>query len=116
MRLIVRAEAEAELVEAIDWYEACDAGLGSDFLRCIDLCLERILRHPESYSVVQGGLVELTLVKAGDSRSAIRVHPRASQEDAEGRVGIDQFQERWRTMRLPEEKGTHSPVRMLSQL
>ena len=52
MRLIVRAEAEAELVEAIDWYEARDAGLESDFLRCIDSCFERILRHPESYSVV----------------------------------------------------------------
>ena len=52
MRLIVRPEAESELLESIDWYETRDPGLGSDFLRCIDSCFERILRHPESYPIV----------------------------------------------------------------
>ncbi|MCF6313531.1 MAG: hypothetical protein L3J39_13885 [Verrucomicrobiales bacterium] len=28
MKLIIRPEAEDELLEAIDWYEACNPGLG----------------------------------------------------------------------------------------
>jgi plasmid stabilization system protein ParE len=52
MKLIVRPEAEAELLQAIDWYESRGRGLGADLLRCVDACLERILRHPEAYPVV----------------------------------------------------------------
>ncbi len=53
MKLIVRPEAEAELLEAIDWYEVRNPGLGSDLFRCVDSCFQRIIRHPESYPVVQ---------------------------------------------------------------
>lgn len=52
MKLIIRPEAEAELLEAIDWYESRGPGLGADLLRCVDACLERIRRHPEAYPVV----------------------------------------------------------------
>ena len=52
MKLIVRPEAEEELIEAIDWYEARNPGLGGDFLRCVDACFQRILRFPEAYPVV----------------------------------------------------------------
>ena len=52
MRLIVRPEAESELLEAIDWYEARSPGLGSGLLRCVDACYQRLLRQPESYPVV----------------------------------------------------------------
>ena len=52
MRLIIRPEAEDELLEAIDWYEARSPGLGSEFLRCVDACFQRILRNPEMYPVV----------------------------------------------------------------
>ena len=41
MKLIVRPEAEEELIEAIDWYEARNPGLGGDFLRCVDACFQR---------------------------------------------------------------------------
>ena len=52
MKLIIRPEAEAELLEAIDWYESRGPGLGADLLRCVDACLERIRRHPEAHPVV----------------------------------------------------------------
>jgi len=52
MKLIIRPEAEDELLEAIDWYEARNLGLGSDLLRCVDACIQRILRHPECYPLV----------------------------------------------------------------
>jgi len=52
MKLIVRPEAEDELVEAIEWYEARSPGLGADLLRCVDVCFHQILRHPEAYPVV----------------------------------------------------------------
>ena len=52
MKVIFRPEAEDELIEAIDWYEARGSGLGADLLRCVDACVERISREPESYPIV----------------------------------------------------------------
>lgn len=54
MKLIIRPEAEDELLEAVDWYEARSLGLGADLLRCVDACIQRILRNPECYPVVHG--------------------------------------------------------------
>jgi plasmid stabilization system protein ParE len=56
MGLIVRPEAESELLDAIDWYEARSPGLGSELLRCIDACFQRVLRNPELYPVVHRGI------------------------------------------------------------
>ncbi len=44
LRLLPRAEAE--LGEAIDWYEARRAGLGADLLELADKAFERILEAP----------------------------------------------------------------------
>ena len=52
MNVIFRPEAEAELIEAVDWYEARSHGLGADLLRCIDAVIGKIVRQPESYPVV----------------------------------------------------------------
>ena len=52
MRLIVRPEAESESLDAIDWYEARSPGLGSELLRCVDACFQRILRNPEIHPMV----------------------------------------------------------------
>ncbi|HOW67188.1 MAG TPA: type II toxin-antitoxin system RelE/ParE family toxin [Candidatus Paceibacterota bacterium] len=52
MKLILRPEAEAELLEAIDWYEARGRGLGADLLRCVDACLQRIVRNPDAFPFV----------------------------------------------------------------
>ncbi len=50
--LLVRPEAEADLVEAFDWYEECSRGLGSEFLLAVDAVLECVIRNPEQYTVV----------------------------------------------------------------
>jgi len=48
-RLIVRPEAEAEMVDAFDWYEDRVPGLGSEFLLCVDAVFNTILRNPQQF-------------------------------------------------------------------
>jgi plasmid stabilization system protein ParE len=50
--MIIRPEAEADLVYARDWYERQREGLGAAFLLCVDEVLERIGRTPEMYTAV----------------------------------------------------------------
>jgi plasmid stabilization system protein ParE len=50
--MIIRPEAEADLVTARDWYERQRTGLGAAFLLCVEEVLERIDRTPEIYRVV----------------------------------------------------------------
>jgi plasmid stabilization system protein ParE len=51
-RAIFRPAAELELQEAHDWYEQRAPGLGAEFMRCIDSCVQRIRRQPEMYPEV----------------------------------------------------------------
>lgn len=50
--MILRPEAEVDLVYARGWYERQRAGLGTAFLLCVEGVLERIDRSPELYAVV----------------------------------------------------------------
>ncbi len=50
--LIVRPEAEAELVDAFDWYEGCVVGLGNEFLLCVDAVMNSVSRTPQQYPCV----------------------------------------------------------------
>ncbi|MEI6788795.1 MAG: type II toxin-antitoxin system RelE/ParE family toxin [bacterium] len=50
--LIIRPEAEAELVEAFEWYESRVQGLGAEFLLAIDATLANILRNPLQHPLV----------------------------------------------------------------
>jgi plasmid stabilization system protein ParE len=52
VQLIIRPEAEAEMTESFTWYEDRVAGLGSDFLLCIDAILNSISRSPKQYPIV----------------------------------------------------------------
>ena len=52
VRVIFKPEAEADLADAYDWYEQRDAGLGAEFIRCVESCVHGIQRHPEMYPVV----------------------------------------------------------------
>jgi plasmid stabilization system protein ParE len=38
-------------LEAYAWYEEQQVGLGEEFLRCVDACIQSILRHPKSYEI-----------------------------------------------------------------
>jgi plasmid stabilization system protein ParE len=54
VRLVVRGAAEEDIVEAARWYEQRSPGLGSEFLRAVDVALAEIKRMPERYPVVRG--------------------------------------------------------------
>ena len=50
--VLLRPEAEADVRDAYQWYEAQDAGLGEEFLRAVDARLAAIQRNPFSYAAV----------------------------------------------------------------
>lgn len=50
--LILAPEAERDLDEAYGWYESQRAGLGEEFLSCVEATLARVRRGPEAYQVV----------------------------------------------------------------
>lgn len=50
--VIFRPAAEFELQEAYDWYEERERGLGAEFLRCVDSCVQVFRRHPEIFPTV----------------------------------------------------------------
>ncbi len=51
-KLVIAPEVEQDLAEGSTWYEARRAGLGEEFLGCIDACIAAILRMPEMQAVV----------------------------------------------------------------
>ncbi len=53
-RILFRPEAEAELIEAAEWYETRGLGLGAEFLRALDATIANIARHPFASRVVFG--------------------------------------------------------------
>jgi len=53
-RLVVRAAAEADVLEAALWYEQRSLGLGAEFLRVVEVTLAEIARVPARYPQVHG--------------------------------------------------------------
>jgi hypothetical protein len=47
MRYSFHPEAEAEFLQAIDYYEECKVGLGEDFAYEIYAALERVILQPQ---------------------------------------------------------------------
>ena len=39
-KLIILPEAEQDAAQAYVWYEAQEFGLGEEFLRCVDACIQ----------------------------------------------------------------------------
>ena len=54
-QLVFRSQAELEIAEAADWYEARERGLGSEFRRTVEACVASIQRnphmHPKAYGI-----------------------------------------------------------------
>lgn len=48
-RIIYAPEADDDVAEAYNWYESREPGLGEDFLRCVEVCLLVIQRHPHAF-------------------------------------------------------------------
>lgn len=49
LRVIFKPDAEAEIEQAHAWYEQRTAGLGDEFLRCVDACIASVQRNPELF-------------------------------------------------------------------
>jgi plasmid stabilization system protein ParE len=49
--VILVPEALADVVNAYQWYEQQDPGLGDEFLRCLDTAYARISEFPEYYPI-----------------------------------------------------------------
>ena len=52
MRLVVRPQAQGELLAGRDWYEERRPGLGADFSAAVDRAVERIEERPSSFPYV----------------------------------------------------------------
>lgn len=52
--VVFRPEADLEINEAADWYEARGQGLAPEFFRILDACIESIRRDPLLNPVVYG--------------------------------------------------------------
>lgn len=50
--LILTPEAEHDIAGAYHWYEGQQIGLGEDFLRRVDACIQSILRNPEGPRII----------------------------------------------------------------
>ena len=46
-KLLIAREAAQDIDEAYSWYECQRAGLGEEFLTCVDACLQAICRMPK---------------------------------------------------------------------
>ncbi len=50
--LSIRKEAESDIAEAYQYYEACRENLGSDFMLCLDESIFRIQKNPRQYKTI----------------------------------------------------------------
>ena len=50
--LILAPEAAQDIDEAYGWYDDRRAGLGEDFLGCVDACIQAICRTPEMHEKI----------------------------------------------------------------
>ena len=50
--VIISTEAESDLTQAYLWYEKQVEGLGSEFLLCVDACIQNITRSPKIFQKV----------------------------------------------------------------
>jgi hypothetical protein len=57
VHLVLHPEAQAEILEAADWYDLQDVGLGDEFLAEVDAAID------ESRSTGKSGACELTVAE-----------------------------------------------------
>lgn len=63
MRFSFHPEAEAEFVQAIEYYEECEASLGYDFAVEVYSAIDRTIAYPKAWSIIEGGLIRRSLVR-----------------------------------------------------
>jgi hypothetical protein len=56
MKFLFHPEAEEEFVEAIEYYELCEDGLGYDFSVQVYLAIERTVSHPSAWPIIENDI------------------------------------------------------------
>jgi len=54
MRYSFHPDAEAEFLEAIEYYEGCGEGLGYDFAMEVYAAIDNILAYPQAWPILEG--------------------------------------------------------------
>jgi plasmid stabilization system protein ParE len=92
-RLVVRAGAEKEIVDAAGWYENRSVGLAAEFLRAIDAVIASIERNPLLYPEVASSMRRALL-----RRFPFSIVYRASEDEVVivGCVHWRRHERRWR--------------------
>ena len=52
LNVVVTPQAERDIADAHDWYEARQTGLGDDFLKKLEDCFQSIRRTPKMHGAV----------------------------------------------------------------
>lgn len=52
LKIVVRKQAEADMAAAAIWYDQQNPGLGTEYLRAVDVCIASIARNPAMYATV----------------------------------------------------------------
>lgn len=63
MRIVFRPEAQADSIEAYDWYESRAPGLGFEFVKALDVALAAATRNAEAFAEIEGKLRRVILRK-----------------------------------------------------
>lgn len=50
-KVVFTPEARGDVIRSYKWYEEREPGLGEDFLRCVEACVQTIQRHPSIFPV-----------------------------------------------------------------
>jgi len=50
--LVLAPEVDQDLSDAYIWYNERRAGLGEEFLTCVDACIQSICRNPEIHATI----------------------------------------------------------------
>jgi len=54
--LIIRPEAEKDILSAFDWYEEQQSGLGADFAQELSKNMDMLIEFPEMYAELYRGI------------------------------------------------------------
>jgi plasmid stabilization system protein ParE len=54
--LVLSTKAEADLAEAVEWYNRIRPGLGDGLVLCVEQANDRILDYPEAFPVILPGV------------------------------------------------------------
>lgn len=56
MKFSFHPDAEAEFLDAINYYEGCEQGLGHDFAIEVHSAIENILSFPKAWAILEDGI------------------------------------------------------------